>query len=107
MATLEAPADVIRQTERAWQRTVEEAARWLGYRTFHVEFSFGSVRGFPDLIIMGKGRVVFAELKSERGKTTADQDEWLTFLDAEGLESHLWRPSNWDDVIKVLSEEAG
>ena len=34
--------------------------------------------GLPDLVIaLGAGRVAAIELKSEKGKTTTDQDRWL------------------------------
>ena len=33
-------------------------------------------KGFPDLVIAGPGGILFAELKSEDGETSADQDLW-------------------------------
>lgn len=58
--------------------------------------------GFPDLVL-ARERVVFAELKSERGKVQPEQSDWLERLRAAGAEAHLWRPSSWDDVVAVLS----
>lgn len=37
-------------------------------------------KGFPDLVMAKRNRVVFAELKSEKGPVSEDQEEWLTVL---------------------------
>lgn len=54
-------------------------------------------RGFPDLIIVGKYGIVFAELKTDEGETSLEQDLWLWTLDAACGRSAvvsvaLWRP---------------
>lgn len=33
-------------------------------------------KGFPDLVIVGPQGVIFREVKSEHGETSADQDRW-------------------------------
>lgn len=66
--------------------------------------------GFVDLVLIrpdrggGLGRVVFAELKSERGKVAPAQTEWLTLLKlTQRVEVFLWRPSQWlDGTIEAL-----
>ncbi len=52
--------------------------------------------GWPDLTLVRGDRLVFAELKSERGKTTTEQTEWLEHLD-KVAEVHVWRPGDWAD----------
>ncbi len=48
-------------------------------------------------------RLVFAELKAERGRTTPHQERWLALLGAcPGVESHLWRPSDLAHIAEVL-----
>lgn len=86
----------------------------LGWRGYHTHRSQHSPAGFPDLCLVKGGRLVFAELKTERGKTTAEQDGWLedlgvvearatTYADAVARHStrpdnlvavYLWRPSD-------------
>lgn len=57
--------------------------------------------GLPDLILARAGRVILAELKSDTGKKpTLDQQAWL---DAAGPNGYLWRPKDWDAIMKVLT----
>jgi hypothetical protein len=47
--------------------------------------------------------VVFAELKREGKKPTAEQQRWLDALAATGaVEAYLWRPSDWPEIELVL-----
>ena len=56
----------------------------------------GDVVGYPDLTMVRDTRLIFAELKSERGRTTVDQQDWLHALKAVA-EVRLWRPGDWLD----------
>lgn len=52
--------------------------------------------GFPDLVIAGPGGLLFAELKSRDGDTSAQQDGWLWML-AQGCQWWvIWRPQDWE-----------
>jgi hypothetical protein len=35
------------------------------------------------------------ELKSELGRTSPEQEEWLAAFAQAGVESHVWRPSDF------------
>lgn len=51
--------------------------------------------GWPDWFFAGRGGVMARELKRESGNPTAEQQEWLYFLDLGGLDVGVWRPSDW------------
>ncbi len=58
--------------------------------------------GFPDLVMV-RERIVYAELKSAKGKHTPAQERWLQVLtDADG-EAYLWFPSDWSNIERLLS----
>lgn len=100
-----------RSTEADFQASVVDAARLLGWRVHHQRPArtatgwrtavTGDV-GFPDLVLVRGGRLVVAELKSARGWVTVEQQAWLADLEAAGVEVHVWRPGDWDEVVAVL-----
>lgn len=95
--------DVPRQTEKAFMAQVVEAAKLFGWLAWHPFLSKWSARGFPDIVLVRPPRVVFAELKSEKGKLTPDQERWLDLLGAcPGVERYAWWPRDLDDVVAVL-----
>ena len=69
-----------------------ELREWLAYHTYD---SRRSQAGFPDLTLIRRDRIVFAELKTARGRLTVDQQRWFTALDATSVEAYIWRPSMW------------
>jgi hypothetical protein len=89
-------------SEKAWQGQVVELARMLGWRHFHAFDSRRSPSGYPDLTLV-RDRVVWVELKSESGKPSAAQRSWLDALEAAGAEVYLWKPSDLEEVGRVLS----
>jgi hypothetical protein len=97
-------ADPLAVPEKIFQRQVEQLAVTLGWAYYHTFNSYRSVQGFPDLVLVNETqrRTVFAELKSEKGKPTSKQLEWLRVLAAAGNEAYLWRPSDFDGIVRVL-----
>ena len=57
-------------TEKELQAAVVELAGYLKWRCYHTYDSRRSNAGFPDLTMVRYGRLIFAELKSEKGKAT-------------------------------------
>jgi hypothetical protein len=55
---------------------------------------FRGPKGIPDLLIVGE-RVIWAELKTQKGRPTPDQTEWLERLRRAGAEVYVWRPVDW------------
>jgi len=91
--------------ERDLHRAIVAYAELVRWRVYHVANVQKQLRnhtavGFPDLVMVRRGRLIFAELKSERGKTTHAQDTWQLALeavreDAPNIEVYLWRPADW------------
>lgn len=90
------------QTEKQFQAQVIRYATLMGWRTYHTWLSVKSAAGFPDLVLVRRPRLVFAELKSERGTPTDEQQAWLDDLRASGQQAFLWKPSDWDEIERVL-----
>ena len=82
-------------------RTLCKLYGWLMYFTWN---SRNSPSGFPDLVLVNpqQKRVVFAELKTEAGKVTPGQAEWLDALKACGQEVYVWRPDDINERITWL-----
>ncbi len=90
-------------TEADLQATVREYAERCGWRVFCTWNSKHSPEGEPDLRMVRPPRYILAELKRENGKSTNTQAEVLELLRCcPGVESYLWQPSDWDDLVKVL-----
>lgn len=72
---------------------------WLVY---HTRDSRRSQPGFPDIVLV-KGRLIFAELKSETGRLTPEQERWLAALRSAGCDVRVWRPSDWQEIEETLN----
>lgn len=93
------------QSEDEFQADVIGLAKLLGWRVYHTRDSRGSDSGFPDLVLVRRGRLIFAELKTDTGKLRPVQEAWLTDLLETKAEVYLWRPSCWGEIERVLSSE--
>jgi hypothetical protein len=59
--------------------------------------------GFPDIVAVRGRRMVVAELKSQRGKVTEQQQKWLDRFAAAGCEVYCWKPADLPAIARVLS----
>lgn len=89
-------------TENQLLARVVDLAGKLGLLVYHVHDSRRidlqvSDPGFPDLVVAGQRGVIFAELKSANGETTAAQDQWAWILSRAGATYRLWRPPDLED----------
>ena len=87
------------QTEQEFQDAVADLAQ------LRTPVAYDAA-GFPDLVLIRPPRVIFAEMKSEKGRVTEPQREWLADLAAcSGVESYNWRPSHWFDIELILARD--
>lgn len=118
-------------TEKAFQRQVTELAQLLGWHWVHVSHSpqvnrgivtryttptHGTLgKGWPDLMLIRERdqRLIFAELKSEAGKVSPEQERVLDVLRAlDGrlaavasplIEVFVWRPHDIEEIERILA----
>lgn len=93
-------------TEAQLQQRITDLCDWLKLTWHHETDSRRSKAGFPDLVIVGN-RVLFVELKSQSGRLSRQQAEWINVLRGAGVEVHVWRPSDWPEIrvrLRVLAE---
>jgi hypothetical protein len=89
--------------EKEFQDSVVELALTRRWRVWHDNDSRRNAAGLPDLLLVRPPRVVFAELKAERGRLSAEQERWQEELGrCPGVEVHVWRPSDWDEIERTL-----
>jgi len=89
-------------TEKDLQSAILEWMRWSGWKIYHTHDSRRSQPGFPDLVAVKGSRLVFAELKREKGKIRPEQVEWLDALAEAHDEVYFVRPSSQDDFLEDL-----
>ncbi len=90
-------------SEQEWQRTITELATTLNWAWYHTHDSRRSPAGFPDLVLT-RERVIFAELKRQRGRLTYEQHRWRCQLIEAGAEHYVWRPSDYPQVEQILRQ---
>ena len=94
-------------SEAQWQQRITDTCDLLGLKWHHETDSRRSRKGFPDLVIAGPGGLIFAELKSQKGKVRAEQEEWIGALLTSGARAYIWRPQDWPLVVQALYDLAG
>lgn len=111
MAKVKLTARKLGGTEAGFTTAVIAYARLMGWKAHHQRPArtrdgwrtavSGDGKGFLDLVLC-RERVVFAELKTDRGRLTPEQKMWVGWLTAAGQEVHVWRPENWPEIERVL-----
>ena len=94
--------------EAEFQAAVIELAELQGWRCYHTHDSRRSQPGYPDLTLCRPPRLIFAECKTDTGRTSDDQDAWLDVLNhvQNAVPEHVlvavWRPCMWRDIEQAL-----
>jgi hypothetical protein len=96
--------------EEDLQTAVIGLAEVHGFLCYHTHDSRRSPAGFPDLALVHKrtGRLIFTELKKERGYLSPPQRLWLTTLQRSPAEVYLWKPRHLfsGEIEKTLRKAA-
>ena len=110
--------------ERDLQRAIVDAAHYYGWLVHHTRTigfrnggygSPGIDNGYPDLClvkpakrdnggnVLKPGQLIYAELKTVKGRTSDAQKIWLQALREAGAEVYLWRPADLPAILKRLA----
>lgn len=81
-----------------WVVAYARSRKWLVFSTWNSQHS---PAGEPDLRLV-RERVIWAELKSMKGKASPLQQEAIDRLRQSGAEVYLWRPSDREEIERVL-----
>jgi hypothetical protein len=95
--------------EKSFMGMVVELMRLSGFLVYHTYDSRRSEAGFPDLVAIRQqpsslfARLLFVELKTDKGALSTAQIRWLQLLNlVPCVEVFVWRPSDFDEIKKVL-----
>ncbi len=95
-------------SEATFQYQVTQLATRAGWLWHHEYDSRRSNAGYPDLVLVRDGRVIFAELKTARGRVRHAQSVLLAALGrCQGVETYAWRPSDWEQIVATLGRREG
>lgn len=90
-------------TEKALSKAIVSVAKecgWLVARTWLSKFS---PAGEPDLRMLRNGKLLVWELKTDKGKVSPAQQEWLdAYAEVPGVDVRVVRPANLEEAYKVL-----
>ncbi len=90
-------------SEKQFRQQVIDLLKLYKWRYYFTWNSKHSPAGFPDLVILRDDRLAFIELKSEKGKLTGEQSQWLQALKETKLcEVYIWRPAQLEQIAKIL-----
>lgn len=101
-------------TEAELQRTITEALDVFGWLHFHDPnlrrcAGCGHLNrdarrpGFPDIVAVRNGDLLFYELKTEKGRESVEQRAWLEALaEVPGIDVGVWRPRDLDAALVRL-----
>ena len=93
-------------TEKELEGLVKDTAASFGWMRYHTFDSRRSTPGFPDDVLVHPttGRLLFRELKTEKGAVTEAQTLWLeTLHEAKAPSASVWRPKDWHSG-RIVSE---
>lgn len=106
-------------TEAELQNAVCDLARHGGWLTMHTRPAqtargwrtpITGDPGYPDLTLAHpKHGIIIAELKTDRGRCTPQQNRWLdtlTTATSDKVRIHLWRPADWPAIVNILTPGA-
>jgi hypothetical protein len=102
-------------TEKDWQQQVEEALRVFGWWFLHIPANVvvcprchtkiyrGIAKGFPDILAIKPPRILWIELKGERGHVDPEQRRVKAMLEACGQIVLHARPRDRERLLHLIA----
>lgn len=104
VAVINAPLNEL--SEKEFDAQVADLAKATGWHRYHTYRSTKSPAGFPDLVLV-RERVVYIELKSESGKLSKAQAQWILWLLEAAAEVVIARPHDLALLGQLLGPRSG
>ena len=90
-------------SEADLQSAIVQAADLFGWRWYHTHDSRRSPSGWPDLVLVRDGQMIAFELKSDRGRVSAEQRIWIEELSkVPGITAVVIRPRDIDTALALM-----
>ena len=103
-------------SEESFSSTVEDLLKTFGWRYVHSRpartlsgwvTALSGDKGFVDFTAVRDGVCLFIELKSDKGRLSEGQREWMTELIkvaaiSSGVQYRVFRPNDFDQILEVL-----
>lgn len=93
---MEAPAELERFTETAWQALLVSCAQLMGWHCTHFRQMIGNPEGAPDLFCFRRDQYRLFELKTVKGILSGRQLAWHGDALVSGVVVHVLRPTEAD-----------
>ena len=95
-------------SEKVFRQEVVTAAKAAGWMVYFSWTSIHSPAGFPDLVLVKPPLMLLVELKTDKGKVTKSQRQWLEALaQVTEVVRAVWKPTDLAAIRRLLGEAAG
>lgn len=88
-------------TEKEWVAQGVQLARQMGWKRYHTYRSDRSEPGWPDDALV-RERLILIEWKTEKGKLSDAQKEWIRALLNAQAEVYVCRPRHLEQLAAIL-----
>jgi len=99
-------------SEKDFSSAIEDLLDILGYKWCHFRpartehgwrTALSGHKGMLDYIAVKDGRFLVFELKSDTGKVSSEQQDWIDKLkNCKGIECYVWRPADWNELVRIM-----
>ena len=81
---------------------VRSYLRWAGWYVIRIQQGLGCHKGVSDLIAVKDGSVYFIEIKTEKGKMSAHQENFKVNIEERGC--HYFVVRSLEDIERIIKE---